>query len=85
MLHQAAMLIIFFIAAVPKTANASNSGMASHEIFLCCPLHFTAGNAAAWQLRYSFIFLIDEIQSRLIKMKCWACDAVAAAASSFIL
>jgi hypothetical protein len=50
------MSFIFFIAAVPKTANASNSGMASHEIFLCCPLHFTAGSAAAWQLRYSFIF-----------------------------
>jgi hypothetical protein len=41
--------------------------------------------AAAWQLRYSFIFLIDEMQSRFYKMKCWACKAVAAAASSFIL
>jgi hypothetical protein len=50
------MSFIFFIAAVPKTANASNSGVVNHFLFLCCPLHFTAGNAAAWQLRYSFIF-----------------------------
>jgi hypothetical protein len=32
---QAAMLIIFFIAAVPKTANASNSGVVNHFLFLC--------------------------------------------------
>jgi hypothetical protein len=45
------------------TANASQA-VCKHYLFLCCPLHFTAGNAAAWQLRYSFIFLIDEMQSR---------------------
>jgi hypothetical protein len=29
------------------------------NLFICCPLHFTAGNAAAWRLRQVFIFLID--------------------------
>jgi hypothetical protein len=38
--------------------------------------------AAAWQLRYSFIFLIDEIQSRFYKLKRWAYNAVAAATNT---
>jgi hypothetical protein len=57
MLHQAAMLIIFFIAAVPKTANASNSGV--QALFIFMPSHSVqskATPAAALQLRYSFIF-----------------------------
>jgi hypothetical protein len=57
MLHQAAMLIIFFIAAVPKTANASPSGVAKATIFITTPSSQTMVlPAAALQLRYSFIF-----------------------------
>jgi hypothetical protein len=41
--------------------------------------------AAAWQLRYSFIFLIDEMQSRFYKMKRWAYNAVAAATNTLII
>jgi hypothetical protein len=46
---------------VPKTANASNSGVQARFIFM--PSHSVqskATPAAALQLRYSFIFLIDE-------------------------
>jgi hypothetical protein len=51
------MLIIFFIAAVPKTANASQSGVAKATIFITTPSSQTmVSPAAALQLRYSFIF-----------------------------
>jgi uncharacterized membrane protein YkvA (DUF1232 family) len=40
----------------------------------------------AWRCHnFLFDFLMDEIQSRYKKMKCWACKAVAAAASFFII
>jgi hypothetical protein len=37
------------------------TAICKHDLFLCCPLRFTAGIAAARRLRQSFIFLIDEI------------------------
>jgi hypothetical protein len=44
---------------VPKTANASPSGVASHEfILLSHYVQSIASPAAAWQLRYSFIYLL---------------------------
>jgi hypothetical protein len=35
MLHQAAMLIIFFIAAVPKDSQRFSKAVCKHDIFLC--------------------------------------------------
>ena len=35
MLHQAAMLIIFFIAAVPKDSQRFSKAVCKHESFLC--------------------------------------------------
>jgi hypothetical protein len=65
---------------VPKTANASNSGVAKATIFITTPSSQTmVSPTAVLQLRYSFIFLIDKIQSRQRKWKFWA------AASTFIL
>jgi hypothetical protein len=81
------MLIIFFIAAVPKDSQRFQQ-RCGKPLSIFMPSHSVqskAKPAAAWQLRYSFIFLIDEMQSRFFKMKHWACKAVAAAASSFIL
>jgi hypothetical protein len=50
------------------TANASPSGVQSTFFFMLSPSsRSTAKPAAAWQLRYSFIFLIDEMQSRFMK------------------
>jgi hypothetical protein len=48
-------------------------------------LHFTAGNAAAWQLRYSFIFFIDEVAKHFYKIKQWALKTVAAATNTLII
>jgi hypothetical protein len=72
---------------VPKTANASPSCHAKHDsVFMLSPSsRSTAKPAAAWQLRYSFIFLIDEMQSRFYKMKRWAYNAVAAATNTLII
>jgi hypothetical protein len=50
MLHQAAMLIIFFIAAVPKTANASNSGVQALSIFMPSPSSRSKAKPAAARL-----------------------------------
>jgi hypothetical protein len=80
MLHQAAMLIIFFIAAVPKTANASPSGHAKHESVLLSVALYSRP-AAARQLRYILFFLIDAMLNSLYKIKRWALKTVAAAAS----
>jgi hypothetical protein len=58
MLHQAAMLIIFFIAAVPKDSQRFPKLPCKHEsILLSHYVRSIASPAAAWQLRYSFIFL----------------------------
>jgi len=45
MLHQAAMLIIFFIAAVPKTANASQNRCASTNLFYAISFQSVNGKA----------------------------------------
>jgi len=53
------MSFIFFVAAVPKTANASPSGVQA-RIYFAISLRsvnsIACGSMAAWQLRYSFIF-----------------------------
>jgi hypothetical protein len=62
MLHQAAMLIIFFIAAVPKTANAYLSGVASHEFILLSHLrsvNSTACGSFAASLFFYFFLLMQ--------------------------
>jgi len=51
MLHQAAMLIVFFIAAVPKTANASPSCVQALSFLLSHSVQSIASPAAALQLR----------------------------------
>jgi hypothetical protein len=58
MLHQAAMLIIFFIAAVPKDSQRFLEVVCKAcSVFMLSPSsRSTAKPAAAWQLRYSFIF-----------------------------
>ena len=50
-------------------------------------VRFTLQQAMQQQGSYAILlfFLIDEIQSRFYKLKPWACNAVAIAASSFIL
>jgi hypothetical protein len=54
------MLIIFFIAAVPKTANASQSGVAKATIFITTPSSQTMVLPAAARLLNLLFFLIDE-------------------------
>jgi hypothetical protein len=57
-----------------------------HEfILLSHYVQSIASPAAAWQLRYSFIFLVDEMQSRQMKMKRWASKAVAAASYNLMI
>jgi hypothetical protein len=60
MLCQAAMLIIFFAAAVPKTANASPSGVRRRTdefiFMLSHSVQSIAKPTAVLQLRYCFIF-----------------------------
>jgi len=62
MLHQAAMLIIFFIAAVPKDSQRFSKRCASTNLFLCCLL--PVGQQQSLRQHGSFaillFFLIDE-------------------------
>jgi hypothetical protein len=41
MLHQAAMLIIFFIAAVPKDSQRFSKAVCKHDIFYAISLAFS--------------------------------------------
>ena len=84
MLHQAAMLIIFFCSAVPKTANASPSGVQA-RIYFAISLRSVNSIACGSKAASLFFYLVDEIQSRFYKIKQWALKTVAAAASSLIL
>jgi hypothetical protein len=81
------MLIIFFIAAVPKTANASNSGVVNHFLFLCLLTPFSQRQRLRQHGSFAILlfFLIDEMQSRFYKMKRWACNTVAAATNTLII
>jgi hypothetical protein len=45
----------FFVLQPCQRQPTLPTAVCKHEIF-CCPFYFTAGNAAALQLRYSFIF-----------------------------
>jgi hypothetical protein len=83
MLHQAAMLIIFFIAAVPKTANASNSGVVNHFLFLCLLTPFSQRQRLRQLCSFAILlfFLIGAVLNRLCKIEQWALKTVAAAAS----
>ena len=62
--HKSQRKLFFCVAAVPKTANASPSGVVNHEfIFMLSPSsRSTAKPAAAWGLRRYF-YLLETLQS----------------------
>ncbi|MFN0082453.1 MAG: hypothetical protein ACKVOM_08020 [Ferruginibacter sp.] len=85
------MLIIFFIAAVPKDSQRFQQLPCKHEsIFMLSPSSRSIAKPAAarhGKPYFLFYFLIDADAKPPKKIQRWACNAVAAAAaaSSFIL
>jgi len=83
MLHQAAMLIIFFAAAVPKDSQRFPEWCASTFFFYAISFQSVNSKACGSFAASLFFYfsLVDTMLNRLYKIEHRALNAVAAAAS----
>ena len=81
------MLIIFFIAAVPKDSQRFQQRCASTFYFYAFSLRSVKGKAMQQHGSFAIplFFLFDEDVRHFYKMKRWAYNAVAAATNTLII